>query len=250
MGSERIDVPREMANCVRQLGGTVLDEVLVNPNFKNADYWFSEAAVVAELKCMTEDLATDAEFNSKATQLHKSWVERGLVAKPSASRARFNLRDIPPECAYEFIEPIKRRLESSVLKKANRQIRETKKYLKSPFAKGLLLLVNDGNFLMPPSVVNHLLGRCLKGQYSSINSVIYLSVNQFATMPGLDMPALFWIDALVPGRMPVDEMFRLKLQSGWMDHHASLVRDPVLRVHPPSEPDVVDGIQFLRPSAS
>lgn len=52
----RIDVAKEVAACVRGLGGVVLDEVLRQPDFANADFWFPVERVVVELKCLTENL--------------------------------------------------------------------------------------------------------------------------------------------------------------------------------------------------
>ena len=108
----RIDIPTEVALCVKQLNGVVLDEVLERPNFSNADYWFPDANIVAELKCLTEDLSTKATFNESIAVLYASWVERGLVPRPTAERVRMNLRDLPPQCGREFVDPIKKRLEA------------------------------------------------------------------------------------------------------------------------------------------
>jgi phosphoglycerate-specific signal transduction histidine kinase len=64
----RIYVPKAVAVCVKQLNGVILDEVLVQPKFANADYWFHDANIVAELKCLTEDLSfTLGLFKGKIT---------------------------------------------------------------------------------------------------------------------------------------------------------------------------------------
>jgi len=68
--------------------------------------------------------------------------------------------------------------------KANRQIKETKKYFDAPDAKGLLLLVNDGNYMLTPAMMKYLLSRSLPKKYSGINSAIYISVNEELTTPG------------------------------------------------------------------
>jgi hypothetical protein len=246
----RIDVPNEIAACVRQLNGIVLDDVLEHPTFQNADYWFPDANVVAELKCLTEDLTTNAIFNESVSALHASWVKRGLVPRLTAGRARMNLRDLPPKCAREYVDPIKKRLEASTIKKANRQIRETKKHFNVPDAKGLLILVNDGNYMLPPTMMAPLLYRILKGQHSSINSVIYFLVNETASIPGIDMPSLFWIDALVPGREPVSLEFRKALRAAWMAHHSSLVPGPIFEIEGNTHADLIDNIQFVRGKAA
>jgi hypothetical protein len=245
-----IDIPKEVAVCVKQLNGVVLDEVLKCPSFANADYWFREANVVAELKCLTENLSTNSTFNESLSALYASWVKRGLVAPPKAQRVKLNLRDLPARCAREFIDPIKKRLEASTIKKANRQIRETKKYLDAPTARGLLLLVNDGNYMLPPNVMAHLLARILKGQHSSISSVIYFSVNVDATVPGVSMPSQFWIDAIPPDREPVALEFRTALRTAWMSHHSSLVPGLLFEIEGSTKAEFIDNIQFTRGNAA
>jgi len=245
----RIDIPLEMAACVKQMGGVVLDDMLKNPTFANADYWFSDAGVVAELKCLTEDLSTKATFTESLSTLHASWIKRGLIPPPTTNRVRLNLRDLPPRCAREFIDPIKKKLEASTIKKANRQIRETKKYLNAPNAMGLLLLANDGNYMLPPNMMTHLLSRILKGQHSSIQSVIYFSVNVNATVPGVNMPSQFWIDAIPPAREPVSLAFREALRTAWMSHQSRLVPGLLFEVEGSTEAEFIDNIQFSRANA-
>lgn len=242
----RIDVAKEVAACVRGLGGQVLDEVLHQPNFANADFWFPAERVAIELKCLTENLASKADFNESLEQMYATWVRRGLVPCSTGDRASLNLREIPLRCAREFIEPIKKRLEVSTIKKANRQLRETKRHFEAQDAKGLLLLVNDGNYMLPPTMMAHLLSRILKGQYSNINSVIYFAVNEVSTAPGIPMPTLFWIEAIPPDREPVNDDFLMSLRKAWMQHHSRLVPDPIYEFAGSSDPAFFDNIQFSR----
>jgi len=167
-----------------------------------------------------------------------------LVRQTLGPRFRLNLCDILEECAPEFLGLVKPKLESSTLKKANRQIRETKAHFGALDAKGLLLLVNDGNYMLPPNMALHLLSRSLTGQYSSISSVIYFSVNESVSVPGLPMESMFWIDGLVPGREPVSPEFRQALQTAWMKHYSGLVPGPIFEFEGNPDPDMVDKLQF------
>src|SRR3989442_13754046 len=106
-----------MAACVRGIGGLVLEDSLNNPQFSNADYWFPEHQVIAELKCLTENLASKREFNDRVSNLHASWVRKGLLPWTAQRKITLNLRDIPLRCAREFLDPVKRRLEVNVFKK-------------------------------------------------------------------------------------------------------------------------------------
>ena len=54
-GSNRIDVAREFAACVRKMGAVVLDDSLAPNKPKNADYWFAAYNIIGELKQLQED---------------------------------------------------------------------------------------------------------------------------------------------------------------------------------------------------
>lgn len=245
-----IDVPTEVAACVKQLNGVVLDEVLKNPTFANADYWFPEANVVGELKCLTEDPSANSTFTENLSKLYASWVKRGLVPPLEAKRTNINLADLPVRCTREFIDPVKKRLEASSIKKANRQIRETKKHLGAPTAKGLLLLVNDGNYLLPPSMMAHLLGRILNGQHSNISTVIYFSANMNVDVPGVSMPSQFWIDAIPPNREPIALEFRRALRTVWMSNYSKLVPGPLYETEGTAGGRSINSIQFAKRDAA
>lgn len=239
-----VDVEKEFATCVRSLGGSVLGDQLVSPSFSNADYWFPGDLVIGELKCLSEDFAEKGDFKQRLSELYVSWLQRRLVPPSTEPVIRFNLQEIPEPCAYEFLEIMKKRIEFSTIKKANKQIRETKHFLNAPDAKGLLLLANDGNLAMKPEVMAHLLARILKGKYSSIDSVIYFSVNHPASASGVPMPSLFWIDAIVPEREPVELTFRHRLRDRWFAHYSAQTSEPVYEVLFPNDPNLVEHIRF------
>ena len=75
--------------------------------------------------------------------------------------------------------------------KANKQIKQTKQYFNLTGAKGLLLLVHDGNYSLEPSTVLHLVDRVLGNRHSGINSVVYFTVNMSAAVPGVDRDMKF-----------------------------------------------------------
>jgi hypothetical protein len=171
-------------------------------------------------------------------------VQRGLIPPTEREKITFNIRDIPVKCAREFLDPIKRRLEVNVFKKANKQIKETKKHFNAPSAKGLLLLVNDGDCMFSPETMAHLLARSMKKEHRSIHSAVYLSVNELVTVPGVSLPALFWMDGLVPNREPVPTALRDLLQQSWVAHYSGLVPGPIYEILMKNEPDVLENIKF------
>lgn len=241
-----IDIQKEFATCVNAIGGQVLDEVLVNPGFKNADYWFPKYNVVAELKQLSENILEKDNYKKKVTEMYWRWVREGLVPRPTGNKIKFSTRNIPEKCAYEYVELFKKRLESSTVRKANTQIKETKRYFDAPDAKGLLLLANDGNLGFTPSMVAHLLARMLKNSYSGINSIIYFSANHPVSQPGIAMPSHFWIDAFVGEREQAPKELRENLQTEWMRNYSGLIEGPLYEVLMPNKAEAIDAIKFTK----
>lgn len=247
----RIDVAREFAKCVRALNGKVLDDELSPRKDANADYWFPDDLVIAELKCLSANLFEQSDFKERTTRRHSSWVHRGLMpaAAPGAVLT-LNLRDIPEVCASEFLRVIKRRIEKNVIAKANTQIKSTRKTLAAKAAKGLLILVNDGDLALQPNVVAYLLAHTLRTQNSSISSVIYFSANEFVTVPGHDDAGRFWIETTPSGREPVSARFREGLRAPWIEHHGQLIPGGTVQIMLDSDPRLLDAVHFTRARTS
>jgi hypothetical protein len=245
--TREVDIDIEFAKCVKKIDGQVLDEILTRPNFKNADYWFPKYGTVAELKRLDENLATKEDFNKKTSELYSSWVKRGLMPGISGT-IKFNLSQIPEICAYEYIEIVKRRIESSIIKKANKQIRETKKYFGSTAEKGLLIIANDGNPMMELDLMAHLLARILKNQHKSINSIIYFSANLDVNFPAgalQETRSFFWLDGFLDDREPAPKELRETLQSAWMQHFSTLFPNQLIYEFPvPNDRSLIEKIKF------
>jgi len=241
----QIEIEKEFAKCIKAINGVLLDEMYRDSPSSKADYWFPEWRVVAELKILSQNTTEKKDFRQQVTALYQSWVNRELVPPLTKRRTLFNLKDIPVQCAYEYLDIIKKRLEFSTIKKANRQIKITKQSLNAPDAKGLLLLANDGNLMMKPDMMAHLVVRIIKGQYSSIHSVIYFTANQVAAVPGVPLPALMWIDGVLPDREPIPLSLRQRLVDCWLNHHASLVSDPCYRLPLNHDPNFIEQIRFI-----
>lgn len=241
----KIDIEKEFSRCVRDLGGQVLGEALEQPTFANADYWFPEHGVVAKLKCLEVDVSSGAEFKEEASRLYASWIQKGLVPPTTASRVTFNLRNIPQICAYEYLEVIKKRFESSTIRKANRQLRETKEFLGAQDARGLLVLANDGNLTMKPDLVAHLLARIVKDKHTSIDTIIYFAPNHEVKAPIERGTAHFWIHAVVSSRNQVPYRLCAALEEKWMSRVAALTGLPVYRFGMPNTPEIVETMTFI-----
>jgi hypothetical protein len=243
-----IEIPKTMDAVVRSLGGVVSDDSNEPNKPRNADYWFPDACVIAELKCWTEDLAAKASFQEQIQRLHRSWVARGLVRPLSAGVNRISTSDLPPACAEEFTSLIKKKVEGLV-REAAAQIKETRQRL-DPSAKGLLLLANDGNPLMKMDAVAHVLHRILKRQHSAIHSLIYFSANERVQVPGFPIPTAFWCPMGIEGREGISKAFLDRLSDGWFRKVSGQLGGqslPVFTVK--SDPDLVKKVVFERKPA-
>jgi hypothetical protein len=220
-----IDIPTELTACVRQLGAVVSDDESGSSKPRNADYWFPEDNVVAELKCLSQNYFDDQTYNDWLNKLYQDWVARGL-ARPLQTTTTINLADLPKDCTDDVTSLIKKRLESS-LKDANDQIKSTRTSLGAPDARGLLFLVNDGNFGLHPGLVQNALSRSLH-KYSGINTVIHFTANMASTLETVDRDLLFWCAwSAKRFKPPVDSGFLDKLQQAWFAHHQRVAGESI-----------------------
>ena len=242
----RLNIEVEFAECVRAAGGQIVDEILPEPRgFKNADYLFRDERVVAELKCLEKDVVKTVEFNDKVLTLCRDWERDGLFRPPGAGPFVLKVHELPEACARSFLELIKKPLES-VVKKANRQIRETRDHFGMPEAKGLLLLANDGNLSLELDVVVWLLNRILANQFSCIHSVIYFTANFPASVPNIPMPAMQWLPAIIPKREPVDKALEHRIRDAWFNRHATLLGHPIVTFNMKPSDELLGRTRFIR----
>jgi hypothetical protein len=174
---------------VRSIGGTVVADTLpASPSFSNADYFFSGAQVVAELKEVeTEFLATKTSREGFDTLM-----KRLMAENPQWRPALFGGDGrYPSWFATEFLR-LARPPISRILKKANVQLRETKLHFGITAPNGILVFVNDGFTGLAPDMVRAVASDLLVHSYSSIDCLLYINVNRYVEVAGSDEPKLPW----------------------------------------------------------
>jgi hypothetical protein len=242
-----MDAETLISRFVAQSGGTLVSDLLSkSPDIENADYLFRPDGlppVVAELKCLTEDHG-DLDYNKKIGVLYAEWIDRGLVPD-HRGRSTIESEALPEECRAELFELIGRRLRK-IVNKASRQIRLTKEHLGIPDAKGLLLLVNEGNYSLASDMILYLVGQTMKVTGQSIDSVIYFTVNMVSSVSITERNALLWVQTVHPQRDGIDVRFLTWLRDAWMEFHSKVLGERV-----PSftfrDPEVLSRAKFLRP---
>ncbi len=208
-----VDTEPALDDLVRAIGGNVLrDSLAKSPSFDNADYHFPNSKVVAELKCLKENRLDDPLFANKVEACWNKWRQRGLVTGETPAVMRSD--SIPDECFSDI-----RRIYSATLrdriKKANKQIRETKTHLNIRDHNGLLLLANDADLAIPPDSLFRLALEILNGSCSEINEIVLFTANLSSTVPTIEMPCFLWLIGTIHGRREIDPQFSQELGARW-----------------------------------
>jgi len=218
---DRVEIEAEFDKLIRSMGAVVLRETLSkSPPFDNADYHFPAQQVVAELKCLKENKLDDPAFANKVDACWRKWRERGLVTGETPELMRSD--SIPRECFGDI-----RRIYSATLrdriKKANKQIRETKAHLDLSDHQGLLLLANDADLAIPPDSLFRLVLEILHGSCSEIDEVVLFTANLLSKVPTTDVPCYLWLIGTVPGRQAINPRFSQELGVRWKACHEQLM---------------------------
>lgn len=159
---------------IPRVGGELVAPHIKRQGVKNADFMFSNARVVLELKVVVTELAHSNQMLAKVDALADQFPD-GL-SDPRLERELFSILRVP----------LKR-----ILKTANRQIRETKQELGLVGWRGLIVLVNDGFKGVPPDLVMALVSDIMaRESYSSCDGLIY-QTNHLVELQ--DNPYAVWL---------------------------------------------------------
>ena len=240
-----VDVEREFQSFVRSFGGEVIaDRVGLSPNFANADYLFASARIIIELKRLVADKKDDASLKAKIQAKFDKWVKDGTVA-PIFGRVRIESKTLPLHCQRELLDVFKPPLQRRIIK-ANKQIKATLDRLQLKDYKGLLLIVNDGNYALEADAALYLIGRILGRNFRHIHSVIYCTVNMPASAPVTTRNVLIWAHATRKSvAEPVDEQWVLGFHRGWSNHLARQTGEPIEQLLA-QDSSLLDHIRYIK----
>ncbi|MCA2625759.1 hypothetical protein ACQY1Y_09960 [Microcystis ichthyoblabe FBCC-A1114] len=242
-----MEVEATFNEFVEDLGGELISKLFEGkgkrPN--NADYFFCNRTVVAELKCLEKNYFNDRKVGDKLNLMMHSWITEGLLRQEHIKDGRFQIDDLPRQCAVDvfkvFSSPTKEAVE-----KANKQIKETKKYFRLPDAKGLLILANDGNYSIPPNFMMYILGNLLASRYTSIDSFIFFTPNMRAYAPQIDRQFNVWISGRTrPSSNAVESDLLHHIQQSWVSFLERKFGEVVTQFHI-KDHNVVDSIKLVQ----
>jgi len=180
-----LDVEQSWDELVDSQGGERVDKYVgKSPAFDNADYFFRDDKIVIELKEIQTEFANKPAFREKFSLLTRRLIER----EPDF----FPFRNPLPEWFVQEYIRIFRPPLSRTLKKANKQIRETKCHFGIETPTGIAVFANDGLVSLGPEEVLSLASNILINSYSSIDCFIYLTVNRYVGVRGSNEPKCIW----------------------------------------------------------
>lgn len=246
-----MDVEKTFNEFTEGFGGEliskVFDAIFVGKGKRpdNADYFLFNRSVVAELKCLEKNYFSDKKIGKKLDDALNRWLKLGVLRPEHIKNGSFQTDDLPIECASEVIEIFSAPVKNAV-KKANKQIKETKNYFGIPDSKGLLILANDGNYSINPKLMMHILGKLLKTSFTGIDSFIFFTPNLRAYAPQVDRQFNVWIDGRSrPSSNSVAQELLHEISEGWISFIEKKFDESVTRFDFENH-DIVDGIKLVK----
>lgn len=216
---------------VKEFGGEVLNDQFQHPpNFSIADYRFHEPKIIMEMKCLEVDKKTDQKTRKKLDEMYQSWRKRGDKVPLIFGESEISTDQLPIVNARQLVEVFRKPINGR-LKEANRQIRSTRQNLGPTNASGVLLLCNESNVAVEHGTIVHMLVNILRQpDYSSINCIIYFTVNLTCRAPWTDKETLVWYPIPRKGLSSDLKAFLDRLSEGWFAFHQKALGEPVERI--------------------
>lgn len=230
-GNIMMRIEQEMDICVNEIGGIKISSMIGSePSFLNADYLFNEYNVIAELKSLEEDIIKSEKIKLKATEIYNKYLSQNLIPRSSSGKLIINDSEYPENFKYEMAELYRSSIHTCI-KKANNQIKETKKNLHLENSHGLLILGNDNHTALEPALAMWILSSTFKRySFSSIDSIIYFTANVRAKHSELQQDTLIWIPSHRGPNRKCPAQLTERLQRSWIKRFSLLTKGPVFEI--------------------
>jgi hypothetical protein len=186
---EPLRIEKTFDDFITSMGGQKVSNLLGNNlNFSNADYIFISKKIILELKEIQTEFLSTPRFYQEFNELNIRLYHENPNFKPHLFGGKEKYPDWYVLSYYKIARPPI----SRILKKANKQIKETKTHFKITSNSGVLLLVNDGFTNIPPLIFINLICDLLINSYSNIDCFVYITVNSYVIINNSDTPSLVW----------------------------------------------------------
>ena len=222
MNTPNIDVEKEFADFLEGLGAAVSDKILTGPNKpKNSDYIFHDEKVVAELKLLKRNPFENKDFQKSFINKQREWVAKGYITSDELQRVT-RISQLPENCYNDILKLYMSSVKQHI-KSANDQIKKTKERMGLDDYKGLLFIGSEGNYFLQPEHIRQFVARILNplDVYTSINTVIYLTVNVPTIRPNDPTRARLWVNLYRDEEIfeNVSVPFLKKLYNEWVSYY-------------------------------
>jgi hypothetical protein len=184
-------------------GGKIIEKLQENlVDRPNADYLFENPDIIAELKCFQKDVFSGEDEFPKIERLLNKWISKKKISNKQLRNYIFRGGALPKKCSEDIIELASKTIERAIYK-ANKQIEESKITLSKRNARGVLFLINDGNYFFNTKGFLGIISNLIRRKFitPSFDVVVYLTLNQATWKPGSELDHTFWI----PIYMRIDE---------------------------------------------
>lgn len=190
-----LDVEEYFSEFVDFYGGKIIEEMDVDlTDVLNADYYFDTPESIAELKCFKKDVFSGEEDFPKIQRLLTKWRNKKIISEAQFRNFIFKGTQLPKKCINEINQIASKTIERAI-HKANKQIQSSKETFDIQDSKGILFLVNDGNYFFENAdflaIISSILTR--KFPNPSFDVIIYLTVNQASKIPESNLDYTVWI---------------------------------------------------------
>lgn len=191
-GPRIIATERDFSQFVKSFrGGTIVRDLIPDAPFMepNADYYFTQDNVVAELKC----LCTDVRDQNTLNRRFLSACERLGYSAEQALRIAFREDPLPVDVARAVVDQSLDHVRKA-LRKAGRQISATKRELGRADAMGLVIICNESNVSLTPVQLIQFMATELRAlNHEHIDGVIYMTANLYYPVEQDDINRSLWL---------------------------------------------------------
>jgi len=193
-----INVEETMNQFVQYLEGALITDIVKDISGLNADYYFDRQDVIAELKCFKKDLFSNEDDKDRLSELIEVWIKKDFLKHDELPEILIGKKSLPKECSDELIKAAAKTIERAI-HKAIKQIKHTRILLNKPNSKGLIFLVNDGNYFLSHSHFIGLTASIISRKFSKepFDAFIYLTINQVAAFSENDLDRQIWVPCYI-----------------------------------------------------
>lgn len=153
----------------------------------NADYFFKQDNVIAELKILETDF-----WESNKEKLEVARAEALKTVEVTRDMISGTGEGYPEEVFWAEFRVLRDALQR-VTKKANEQIKNSKQLLDAPEAKGIVIFLIDGFYSINPFLTIELLHDPLTRQFSGVDAFIFLNFRRKVTLDLGDGPYDYFV---------------------------------------------------------